>query len=59
MVLRVQMALYIKRYDPGPLDGVLGQKTRTALQAFQRDRGLPETGRMDTETLNALGIALP
>jgi His-Xaa-Ser repeat protein HxsA len=59
LVLRVQMALSLKGYKPGGLDGVLGPQTRTALQAFQRDQGLPATGRMETATLDALGIKLP
>jgi uncharacterized protein YgiM (DUF1202 family) len=59
MVIRVQMALHVRQYDPGPIDGELGLKTRTALKAFQRDYRLPQTGRMDTATLDALGIALP
>jgi His-Xaa-Ser repeat protein HxsA len=59
LVLRLQMALSLKGYQPGPLDGVLGAQTRAALQTFQRDQGIPVTGRMETATLDALGIKLP
>lgn len=59
LVKRMQMALMVKHYYSGPLDGVLGKGTRDALMAFQMDAGLELTGRMDTPTLNALGIALP
>jgi His-Xaa-Ser repeat protein HxsA len=59
LVLRVQMALSMKGYHPGSFDGVLGPQTRAALQTFQRDHGIPATGRMDTATLDALGIKLP
>ena len=31
-------------YKPGPADGILGHQTRNAIEAFQRDRGLPVTG---------------
>jgi hypothetical protein len=42
--------------DPGPLDGVAGGATRTAVQAFQKQSGLPETGLLDPATLEKLGI---
>jgi putative chitinase len=38
-------------------DGDLGLETRTALQRFQRARGLPITGSPDSATVKALGIA--
>jgi Putative peptidoglycan binding domain/Invasin, domain 3 len=59
LVLRVQIALSMKGYHPGSFDGVLGPQTRAALQTFQRDQGIPATGRMETATLDALGIKLP
>jgi len=59
LVIRVQMALMIKQYYTGSLDGVMGKQTRGALMAFQADSGLEINGRMDTPTLNALGIAIP
>jgi His-Xaa-Ser repeat protein HxsA len=58
MIMRVQAALYSKGYDPGAIDGVLGETTRQALRQFQRDRGIPATGSMTTETLNALEVRL-
>jgi hypothetical protein len=42
--------------DPGPLDGVAGGVTKTAVQAFQEQSGLPETGVLDPATLEKLGI---
>ena len=59
MVLRVQIALHLRHYNPGPLDGVLGPATREALRAFQQDYKLPVTGGMDTKTLDALAITIP
>lgn len=32
-------------YRPGPVDGVYGPKTRAAIEAYQRDHGLPVDGR--------------
>ncbi len=56
LVTRVQMALMIKGYDPGPIDGALGAKTKNALMHFQVDQGLEINGLMGTSTLNALGV---
>jgi Putative peptidoglycan binding domain len=42
--------------DPGPLDGVAGGATKTAVQAFQKQSGIPETGALDAATLDKLGI---
>lgn len=56
--MRVQAALYAKGYDPGAIDGVLGEQTVLALRQFQEAYGLAQSGRLTTETLNALGVAL-
>ena len=37
------------------MNGQLGEKTQSALRAFQRDQALPESGYMDTQTLLKLG----
>lgn len=41
-------------YDAGSVDGILGQRTRTALAAFQRAAGLAESGELGLETLYRL-----
>jgi localization factor PodJL len=41
-------------YDPGPADGKMGERTRLAIQRFQKDRGLAETGSVDDALLRAL-----
>jgi peptidoglycan hydrolase-like protein with peptidoglycan-binding domain len=43
-------------YTPGPIDGILGSGTATALRAFQQQEGLRASGRANPETLAALGI---
>ncbi|MEO9216745.1 MAG: His-Xaa-Ser repeat protein HxsA [Rhodanobacter sp.] len=58
MVMRVQAALYAKGYDPGAIDGELTESTKLALQKFQSAHGLAVTGKMTTQTMNALGVAL-
>ncbi|MDP9195404.1 MAG: peptidoglycan-binding protein [Pseudomonadota bacterium] len=55
-IMEVQRALKSAGYDPGPVDGVLGPRTRSALQEFQRNGGLDVTGRLDQETLSALDV---
>lgn len=55
-VQRVQIALLIRGYDPGPADGVLTEKTREALRAFQHAGGLTVSGAIDKDTLHALGV---
>jgi curli biogenesis system outer membrane secretion channel CsgG len=37
-------------FDPGPADGAMGQRTANALRAYQRERGLDVTGRLDAAT---------
>ncbi len=59
-VLMVQTRLRERGYDPGPLDGLLGPRTRVALDAFTRDAGLPSTSGAITERLLAeIDIAAP
>ena len=53
---QAQSKLATLGHDPGPLDGVAGGATRTAVLAFQKQSGLPETGVLDPATLEKLGI---
>ncbi len=50
MVTALQKALKAAGHDPGPIDGVFGTRTETALKAFQKASGLPETGVADAST---------
>ena len=56
LVMRVQITLMAKGYDPGAVDGEITPPMRDALKKFQTDKGLKATGTMTTETLNALGV---
>lgn len=51
----IQNALKSRGYDPGPIDNILGAKTRQALIQFQKDNGLP-VGNLNLETMRALGV---
>lgn len=49
-----QAALYYLGIDTGPIDGLRGRRTRSALVEFQRRRGLQVTGELDEATESAL-----
>lgn len=55
-VRRVQTALRAKGFDPGPINGVVGTKTKEAVQKFQVRFGIKATGAIDNQTLFALGV---
>ena len=50
----VQAALKKEGFDPGPVDGIMGHRTMTALRDFQSHNGLEVTGTINTETEKAL-----
>ena len=50
MVAATQANLARLGYDPGPVDGQYGPRTRAAIRAYQRDRGLPEDGQLSGQT---------
>lgn len=41
-------------YKPGPVDGIVGSKTKAAIKAFQTFEGLPKTGDFDAATVKRL-----
>jgi hypothetical protein len=51
---QAQDRLQAAGFDPGPLDGVFGSRTREALRRYQASRGLPATGALDEATRQAL-----
>lgn len=52
-----QRALSARGYDAGPPDGVLGPRSRVAIQQFQTSNNLSPTGELSTATLELLGIS--
>jgi len=50
----LQLALQRSGYDPGGLDGIFGNKTRSALQHFQRANALQPDGIAGSRTWTAL-----
>ena len=54
LVRTIQRWLQERGYDPGPADGVIGGRTRNAIEAFERSKGLPLTGDVSLELVAAL-----
>jgi hypothetical protein len=52
---KVQQALVNAGFNPGPVDGVSGAKTVTAIESFQKQNNIP-TGKLNKRTLRALGV---
>jgi hypothetical protein len=56
-VAAVQRRLARGGYYHGAVDGVIGNGTRTAIRAFERNNGLPVDGVIDTQLLRTMGLA--
>jgi S1-C subfamily serine protease len=52
--MEVQQLLADLGYDSGPVDGVVGPRTRAAIRAFQADAGSPMDGQVSDELRRAL-----
>ena len=52
---KVQQALGNAGFNPGPVDGVSGAKTVSAIESFQKQNGIP-AGKITKKTLRALGV---
>jgi len=50
----IQQALLDAGFDPGPIDGIMGPRTRAAISAFQTANGLTVDGVVGTDTALAL-----
>jgi peptidoglycan hydrolase-like protein with peptidoglycan-binding domain len=55
IIAGAQYQLISRGYYRGRVDGKYGSQTAFAVRAFQSSAGLPPTGRLDMETLEALG----
>src|SRR5712664_3375267 len=53
-IRQAQMALKEKGHDPGPIDGVHGPRTSSALRDYQKAENIKVTGRLDSETKSHL-----
>jgi len=53
-VRTAQLYLTFAGLNPGPVDGMMGARTQTALTTFQQQQGLPQSGAADDATLASL-----
>lgn len=53
-VRSIQEALRARGFDPGPIDGIAGTRTKAAIEAFQRANGLRVDGIAGPVTLGVL-----
>jgi peptidoglycan hydrolase-like protein with peptidoglycan-binding domain len=57
IIAGAQYQLMSRGYYRGRVDGKNGSRTAFAVRAFQSSAGLPPTGRLDIETVKALGLS--
>ena len=55
-VRAAQIYLVYLGFDPGPVDGTLGRRTRSAVVDFQQRQGLTSSGNLDDPTLEQLRV---
>ena len=56
-VNQIQTLLSLLKFNPGPIDGILGKQTTNAIRAFQLDIGVPVTGKIDANLKSQLDKA--
>jgi len=56
-ITSIQRALKVAGFNPGPIDGVVGRQTMSAVNRFQRSRNLPVDRYLNMQTVRALGIS--
>lgn len=55
-VRRAQKLLAAQGYEPGPIDGFYGPRTRAAVERFETAHGLPVTGTVTTGLIDRLRL---
>ena len=55
-VRQLQQLLKNEGYNPGPVDGIFGSRTQSAVMAFQRDSHIAVDGIVGVQTWTALGV---
>jgi len=53
-VRAAQLYLSFANMNPGPIDGMMGSRTRSALLSYQQQHSLPQSGQADAATLASL-----
>ena len=57
-ISEIQRALQKAGHNPGTIDGSIGPSTMTAVNAFQRAKGLPVDKYLNVATVRALGVSV-
>jgi peptidoglycan hydrolase-like protein with peptidoglycan-binding domain len=55
IIRKIQATLEAKGFDPGPIDGVAGPRTKAAVRKYQDHFGIKASGEINNQTLFALG----
>ena len=55
-VRAAQQALKDKGLDPGPVDGINGPKTKSAIRQFQDQQHIKADGQLGPQTMDGLGV---
>jgi peptidoglycan hydrolase-like protein with peptidoglycan-binding domain len=55
-IRQVQQTLINRGFRAGPVDGVMGPATQSAVKKFQQSENLEATGQLNRQTLVALGV---
>ena len=58
LTLDIQNILTTLGYNPGTTDGVYGERTKAAIEAFQQDIGIPVDGQINQQLLHTLQQSL-
>lgn len=56
---KIQQALKKAGFDPGQVNGIIGERTEKAIMAFQKSKGLPVDGTLNQKTWNELSKYFP
>lgn len=54
LIREIQKLLKHSGYTPGPVDGILGEGTQTAIRQYQKDNGMEIDGDVDNSLLTSL-----
>jgi len=55
-VVEVQRRLARAGYYHGPIDGIMGPRTRRAIRAYERDHNMPAYGVIDRQLMTTMGL---
>jgi len=58
-VRTAQLYLRYRAFDVGTVDGIMGPHTRSAVESFQTEQGIPATGEIDDQLLQRLAPPAP